>query len=64
MTEPARSNVAKKLRITIYVLNVLGTPFIAYALAKGWIGELEVQLWAAEVTAMAAMAGLNVVRSS
>lgn len=64
MTEPARANVAKKLRITIYVLNVLGTPFVAYALAKSWIGELEVQLWAAEVTAMAAMAGLNVVRSS
>lgn len=64
MSEPVRVNVAKKLRIAIYVLNVLGTPLIAYALAKGWIGELEVQLWATEVTAMAAMAGLNVVRGS
>lgn len=64
MTEPVRVNAPKKFRIAVYVVNVLGTPFVAYALAKGWIGELEVQLWAAEVTAMAAMAGFNVLRSS
>jgi hypothetical protein len=63
-TTDQRINAPKVLRIAIYVLNVLGTPLVVYALAKGWIGELELTLWGAEVTAMAAMAGLNVSRSS
>lgn len=53
-------NIPYKVRAAIYVLNLIGAPFVAYALAKGWIGQLEVNLWAAELTAVLAMAGLNV----
>lgn len=53
-------NLPRRYRLGLYVLNVLGTPVIAYALAKGWIGELELSLWAAEVTAAMTLAGLNV----
>lgn len=48
------------LRVTIYVTNGLGAPLVAYALAKGWIGQLEVTLWSGEVAAAFVLAGLNV----
>lgn len=54
-----RVNLPPKVRATIYALNVLGSPLMAYLLAKGVIGTLEVGLWAAEMTAVFAMAGLN-----
>lgn len=53
-------NVPPKVRAALYVLTALGTPLIAYLFAKGFIGELEVTLWAAEVTAVNALAALNV----
>lgn len=53
-------NVPPAARLVIYVVNVLGTPLVAYASAKGWIGDLEVSLWSAEVAAAFALAGLNV----
>lgn len=57
-----KANVPSKVRLVIYLVNVLGTPVIAYANARGWIGELEVALWSAEVAAAFALAGLNVSR--
>ncbi|MGZ4520694.1 MAG: hypothetical protein ACXVXW_09830 [Mycobacteriaceae bacterium] len=52
-------NPPRRVRAAIYVANLIGTPVIAYALAKGWIGSTEVTLWGAEVTAAFALAGLN-----
>lgn len=53
-------NIPRRLRLALYVLNVFGTPVVVYALAKGWIGDLELTLWGAEVTAAMTLAGLNV----
>ena len=55
-----RVNIPSKWRVAIYVLNVVGTPVVMYARANGWIGDLELNLWAAEVAAAFALAGLNV----
>lgn len=52
-----------KVRAALYVLNAVGSPVMAYLLAKGVIGNLEVTLWAAEMTAVFALAGLNVVKT-
>lgn len=52
-------NVPYKIRATLYALNVIGSPVMAYLLARGVIGTLEVGLWAAEMTAVFALAGLN-----
>lgn len=43
-------------RLVIYVITGVGTPVVAYCLARGWIGPLEVELWSAEVTVGAAVA--------
>lgn len=53
-------NVPPKIRAALYALNVIGSPIMAYLLARGVIGTLEVTLWAAEMTAVFALAGLNV----
>ena len=52
-------NLSRRTRIAIYVANVLGTPVVAYAHARGWIGDLEVGLWSTEVAAAFVLAGLN-----
>ncbi|KAB2807975.1 hypothetical protein ACIRN4_06425 [Pimelobacter simplex] len=52
-------NVPFRVRVALYLANVLGTPVVVYALAKGWIGDLELTLWGAEVAAAFAVAGLN-----
>ena len=52
-------NPPRRIRVGIYVANLIGTPVVAYALAKGWISDLEVGLWSAEVVAAFALAGLN-----
>jgi hypothetical protein len=54
-----RVNPSKRVRAAIYVANVLGAPLVAYAFAKGWIGELEVTLYGSEVSAAFLLAGLN-----
>lgn len=54
-------NLPRKVRASIYALNALGTPIVAYLLAQGTIGPNEVTLWAAESTAAFALAGLNTV---
>jgi hypothetical protein len=52
-------NVPYKVRAALYIFTSLGTPVIAYLFAKDIIGELEVTLWAAEVTAVNIMAALK-----
>jgi hypothetical protein len=56
-------NPPRRVRALIYIANVLGAPFIAYAFAKGWVGELEVTLFSAEVSAAFLLAGLNTAPS-
>jgi hypothetical protein len=51
------------LRVAIYVLNVLGAPVVVYLRAKHVIGDLELTLWGAEVSAMALLAGFHVPAS-
>lgn len=52
-------NIPYKVRAALYVLIAIGTPTVAYLLAKGIVGELEVQLWSGLVTAVSALAALN-----
>lgn len=53
-------NVPPRVRLVIYIVNVIGTPLVAYANVKGWLGDQEAALWSAEVAAAFALAGLNV----
>lgn len=55
-----RMNPPRLARLIVYGVNALGSPVVAYCLARGWIGEMELALWSAEVTAAFALAGLNV----
>lgn len=48
------------LRVGVYVLNLLGAPVVVYLRARGVIGDLELTLWGAEVSAMSLLAGLHV----
>jgi hypothetical protein len=52
-------NVPSKVRAGLYVFTALATPVVGYLFAKEIIGELELTLWAAEVTAVNIMAGFN-----
>ena len=58
-----RINLSRRLRVVVYVANIFGTPVAMYARSKGWIGDLELNLWAAEVAAAFTLAGLNVSKS-
>lgn len=53
-------NPPPKVRAALYILTALGTPVVFYLKAKGIIGDLELNLWGAEITAIGIMAGLNV----
>lgn len=55
-----RFNPSSKVRALLYALTAIGTPLVAYLAAKGYLGDLEVQFWSAEVTVVSAMAALNV----
>lgn len=57
-------NLPYKVRAILYVLNAIGAPLAAYLLARGTIGELEMTLWAGEMAAVFALAGLNVTKSN
>ena len=52
-------NPPRRVRVVLYVANLIGTPLVAYALAKGWIGTLEVTLWSAEAAVTFGLAGIN-----
>lgn len=56
-------NLPYKVRATIYIANVLGSPVVAYLFDKGIIDTGLVSLWAAEVAAAFLLAGLNVTKT-
>jgi hypothetical protein len=49
-----------KLRATLYVITVIGTPLVAVLVSQGIASELVAQLWAAFVTGVSALAAFNV----
>lgn len=55
-------NLPYKVRAAIYILIVLGTPLIAYLRVRGFIGDNEVVLWGAYVTAAGTLAAVNVTK--
>ena len=48
------------VRITLYLLTVLGAPVMAYLRARDIIGDLEMTFWAAEVSAVSLLAAFHV----
>jgi len=52
-------NPPARLRAALYILTLVGTPVAAYLKAKGYIGDLELTLWGAEVTVASTIAALN-----
>lgn len=55
-------NLPYKVRVALYIFTAISSPIVTYLLAKGIIGDLELTLWSAEVTAVAALAALNVTK--
>lgn len=53
-------DLADEIRFAVYGVTLLGTPLVAYAAARGWIGDAEVQLWSAEVTAAGTLAAAHI----
>jgi hypothetical protein len=53
-------NVDYRVRVAVYIVTAVGTPIIAYLLARAVIGSLEVTLWSAEVAVAGGLAALNV----
>ena len=53
-------NLTRRQRLAVYAANILGTPVVVYLRSRGIIGDLELTLWGAEVTAAMALAGINV----
>lgn len=47
------------LRRALYVVTALGAPVVVYLRAKGFIGDLELGLWSAEVTVVTALAAFK-----
>lgn len=57
-------NLPPKVRSTLYIITAVGTPLVAYLLAKHVIGQLEVTLWSAEVAVTGGVAALHTPSSS
>jgi hypothetical protein len=53
-------NVPPAVRVALYILTLLGAPVVVYLRAKGLIGDLELALWGAEVSAASALAAFHV----
>jgi hypothetical protein len=53
-------NPSQNVRLFLYIFTAVGTPVVAYLKAKGYIGDLEMILWSAEVTVISGLAALNV----
>lgn len=53
-------NLPYYVRAVLYVLTAIGSPFVVYLASKGYIGDLEVTLWSAEVAAVSLLAAFNV----
>jgi hypothetical protein len=58
-----RLNPPRSVRAALYVLTAVGTPIVAYLNVRGWIGDPEMVLWAAEVTVVNGLAALNTTPS-
>ena len=59
--DPApKVTISPSVRVALYVLTLLGAPVVVYLRARGIIGDLELTLWGAEVTAVSALAAFNV----
>jgi hypothetical protein len=52
-------NPPRRVRAVAYLVTALGTPVVVYLQAKGYIGDLELILWSAEVTVVNGIAALN-----
>lgn len=52
-------NPPRKVRAGIYLFTLVGSPFVLYARAKGWIGDLELTLWGAEIAATQTLSLVN-----
>ena len=55
-------NLPSKVRLSLYIFTAVAGPVVTYLLAKGYIGELEMALWAAETTAVTALAAFNIAK--
>lgn len=53
-------NPPRGVRVALYVVTVVGTPFVAYLNAKGILDADAVTLWSAEVAVAGSLAALNV----
>lgn len=51
--------ISARTRQIIYVVTAIGTPIVAWLNARGWIGDLEVSLWSAEVAVVGGLAALK-----
>ena len=56
-------NLPPKLRLSLYIATGVLSPVVAYLLAKGLIGQLEMSLWLAEVSFISLLAAFNVKES-
>lgn len=52
-------NIPYRIRAGLYVFTALSAPVVAYLLAKGIIGEIELGLYGGLITAVNSMAALN-----
>lgn len=53
-------NLPPAVRVALYILTVLGAPVVVYLRAKDLIGDVELALWGAEVSAVSLLAAFNV----
>lgn len=56
-------NLPPKVRLTLYVIVAISSPFVTYLADRGTIGTLEVSLFAGVVSAVSALAAINLNRS-
>ena len=52
-------NLPYRVRAVLYITTGVVSPVMAYLLARGYITELEMSLWLAEVTFVSALAAFN-----
>lgn len=53
-------NPSFRVRATIYILATISSPIVAYMNDKNIIGDMEVNLWSALMSAIFVLAALNV----
>lgn len=53
-------NLPPRVRQSLYIFIIIGSPVVAYLSQKDFIGDTEVSLWSAVTTAIGALAAINV----